>query len=123
MQDSQNKKELQEILDIIIEAIRNTMGQDIMDINLTKLDTIIARHFVICHAESFKQVRSIAEEIEDQLVSQRKTKPYHKEGMQNSIWILLDYQDIIVHIFQHDYRSFYRLEELWADGVTTKYDS
>ncbi len=87
------------------------------------MGTTIARHFVICHADSRVQVKSIAKEIEDQIIKQINIKPVHKEGIQNSCWILLDYFDVIVHVFLNDCRYFYRLEELWADGTITKYEA
>ncbi len=121
MQNNTEDKDQQKVLDIVIEAIKNTKGEEIVDLDLTHLNTTITNHFVICHANTHIQVRSIAEEIEKQLIKQLKLKPYHKEGYQNFFWILLDYQDVIVHVFQTEYRSFYKLEELWADGIRTDY--
>ncbi|MCD6347281.1 MAG: ribosome silencing factor [Bacteroidales bacterium] len=121
MQNSQDKKDLQKLLDKIIEATKEAKGEDIVDIDLQTLNTVIARHFVICHANSGVQVKSIAKEIEGQLNKKLNIKPFHKEGVLNSCWILLDYQDVIVHVFQKECRSFYRLEDLWADGHITKY--
>ena len=66
-------------------------------------------------------VFEIAESIEDQLKTQCNQKVYHKEGVQNGIWILLDFIDIVVHIFQTEARQFYNLEGLWGDGILTKY--
>lgn len=121
MQKNRNKNNLQLLLDNIIEAIKEAKGKDIVDIDLQSLSTIITRHFIICHADSHIQVNSIAEIIEDRLINKLNIKPYHKEGVQNACWILLDYQDVIVHIFLTEYRSFYDLEGLWADGHITKY--
>ncbi len=123
MQKPKDEIELENILNTIIEAIRIKKGQDIIDLDLTQLNTSVTRHFIICHANSHIQAKSIAEGIEELMLNKLAIKPYHKEGLQNSFWILLDYQDVIVHVFQAEYRSFYKLEELWADGDLTSYES
>jgi len=80
----------------------------------------MATNFIIAHAESTVQTRAIAEAIEKQMIEINHQKPFHREGYENSFWILLDYGDIIVHVFQKPYREFYNLEELWADGHLTR---
>ena len=90
MQNTPDKNNSQQLRNVIIEAALNFKGKDIIDIDLTKVGTTIARHFVICHADSRVQVKSIAKEIEDQIIKQINIKPVHKEGIQNSCWILLD---------------------------------
>lgn len=111
------------LLEIIIEAIRSKKGEVITFLDLTHLNTTISRSFLISHAGSSVQVKSIAEGIEHQVREKTKRKPYHREGYDNSQWILLDYGDIIVHIFQKPFRDFYNLEELWADGHRTDFAS
>jgi ribosome-associated protein len=112
-----------ELLEIIIEAIRSKKGEGITYLDLTHLNTTISRSFIIAHAESTTQTKAIAEGIEDQVREKVNRKPYHREGFDNSLWVLLDYGDIIVHIFQKPFRDFYNLEELWADGHRTDYAS
>jgi ribosome-associated protein len=111
------------LLETIIEAIRSKKGEAITYLDLTHLNTTISRSFVIAHAESTVQVKAIAEGVEDQVRDKENRKPYHREGMENSHWILLDYGDVIVHIFQKAFRDFYSLEELWADGHRTDFAS
>jgi len=123
MQKKVEEQDLDNSIEIIIEAIRNQKGNGIIDIDIAKLNTIVCRHYLICDAPSRVQVKAIANEIEDNLLEKLQKKPYHKEGVQNGIWILLDYADIIVHVFQTEAREFYKFEELWADGILKKYDS
>ncbi len=112
-----------ELLEIIIEAIRSKKGEAITFLDLTHLNTTISRSFLISHAGSTVQAKAIAEGIEDQVREKTRRKPYHREGFDNSQWILLDYGDVIVHIFQKPFRDFYNLEELWADGHRTDFAS
>ena len=112
-----------ELAEIIIEAIRSKKGEAITFLDLTHLNTSICSSFLIAHAESTVQVRAISDAIEKQVKENKRRKPYHREGTENSQWILLDYGDIIVHIFQKPFRFFYNLEELWADGHRTEFAS
>lgn len=105
-----------EILTIIINAIQNKKGIDIVDLNLSKLEYSITDHFVICHGNSNTQVEAIADSVEDEVKNNLNIKALHKEGYQNAQWILLNYAGIVVHIFQKEYREHYNLEGLWADA-------
>lgn len=105
-----------ELLIIIVNAIQNKKGIDIVDLNLSKLEHSITDHYVICHGNSNTQVEAIADSVEDEVKNNLNLKALHKEGYKNAQWILLDYASIIVHIFQKEFRNFYNLEELWADG-------
>lgn len=110
-----------ELMEIIIEAIRSKKGEAITFLDLTHLNTTISRSFLITHAGSTVQAKAIAEAIEEQVKDKARLKPYHREGYDNSQWILLDYGDVITHIFQKPFRDFYNLEELWADGHRTDF--
>lgn len=123
MQKKAEKQDLNHSLDIIIEAILNLKGRNVTDIDIAKLNSTVCRHYIICDAPSGVQVKAIADEIEGQLFDKLQKKPLHKEGVHNSIWILLDYADIIIHVFKTEAREFYKLEELWADGIVKKFDS
>ena len=109
-----------EKVQLIVEAIQEKKGQQIVTINLSKVENSICEYFIICHGESVTQVGAIAESIEKKLKDAGRIRSHHVEGLQNRQWVLLDYFDILVHVFQEEYRSFYRLEELWADGKVTK---
>jgi len=123
MQKKPEQEDFDHSIEIIIEAIHNQKGHNVIDIDIAKLNSIVCKHYIICDAPSSVQVKAIADEIENKLINKLHKKPLHKEGVQNSIWILLDYADIIVHVFQTEARMFYKLEELWADGILKKYES
>lgn len=108
------------LLENIIEGILRKKGQEIIDIDLTKINSTICDHFVICHAESSTQVGAIADSIEKQVKENLRTKVGHREGMQNATWVLLDYNDVVVHIFQKEVREYYKLEELWGDASLSR---
>ena len=113
------------LLDNIVEGILEKKGLDIVDLDLTKIHNAICEHFIICHAESNTQVSAIADSIEKRVKENLHQRVHHREGIENAMWILLDYNDIIVHVFQKDYRDYYKLEQLWGDArilhVTDKY--
>ena len=100
----------------IIDCIQEKKGSGIVHINLTKIDNSVCEYFIVAHADSNTQVKAIASFIESHLRKQYKIKPLHSEGYENAQWVLLDYNSIIVHIFQQETRNYYKLEELWADA-------
>jgi ribosome-associated protein len=110
------KKAELNLKDVIIEAIKEKKGQEIVVINLKELKQSIADYFIICHGSSNTQVETIADFIERQTRTEIRERPLHVEGTTNAQWVLLDYSDVIVHIFQESYRRFYNLEDLWADA-------
>ncbi len=105
---------------LIIEAIQEKKGHGIVSIDLSKIENSICDRFIICHGESVTQVGAITESIERKLKEEARIRAHHVEGLQNSQWVLLDFFDILVHVFQEEFRSFYKLEELWADGKVTR---
>ncbi|MCK5535768.1 MAG: ribosome silencing factor [Bacteroidales bacterium] len=105
----------------IIEAIQQKKGKNIISLNLGKLEQSICDYFIICHADSTTQVNAIVFGIEDYLKKTLNIKPLSIEGTQNSQWVLLDYGDVVVHVFLEEYRGFYKLETLWADAEEKKH--
>jgi ribosome-associated protein len=101
---------------IVIDCIQEKKGEGIVQINLTKIDNSVCEFFIIAHGDSSTQVRAIAGHIEDHLKKQHKIRPLHTEGYENAQWVLLDYNNIVIHIFQQEIRDYYKLEELWADA-------
>jgi ribosome-associated protein len=100
----------------IIECIQEKKGSGIVQINLTNTDNSVCEFFIIAHGDSSTQVKAIASHIDNYLRKQYKIRPLHSEGYENAQWILLDYNSIVVHIFQQETRNYYKLEELWADA-------
>ncbi|HOO69679.1 MAG TPA: ribosome silencing factor [Bacteroidales bacterium] len=109
-------------VEIIASAMLEKKAQGVCSMDLRKLDTTICDHFVICHAPSGVQVAAIADEVEEQMIVQAGRRVLRSQGKENRFWVILDYSDIVVHIFQTEYRMFYRLEDLWADAVTKHYN-
>jgi len=105
---------------LIVEAIKEKKGHQIVTIDLSEVENSFCDYFIICHGESVTQVGAIAESIEKKLKEAGRIRAHHVEGLQNSQWVLMDYFDILVHVFQEEYRSFFKLEELWADGKVTE---
>lgn len=98
----------------IAEIILSKKGSDINILDLRKLSSI-ADYFVVCSADSDRQVKAIADEI-DKVLHEQGIKCFHKEGFESLNWILLDYFDVVVHIFRNESRSYYNLEKLWGDA-------
>lgn len=116
MNDKINKEQL---LGSIIDAIENVKGQDITIIDLRNIESAITDYFIICNGNSNTQVTAIANSVEKNVRNNLKTRPWHVEGLQNALWVLVDYVDIVVHIFQKDTREYYDLESLWGDAKIT----
>jgi len=104
----------QERLELIIKTLDSKRGEDIQAIKIADL-TILADYFVIVNGTSNTHARTLADEVEFQLL-QHGIEPQRRESDTGNTWIILDYGDIIVHVFYKDTRSFYKLEGLWADG-------
>ena len=105
-----------ELLNAIIEGIQRKKGHEIVKIDLSKINHTECNYFVICHGNSNTQVDAIAHSVEETVLELAGEKAWHKDGYKNAIWVLLDYADVMVHVFQRDARNFYDLETLWADA-------
>jgi len=104
------------LLDAIVEGMQDKKAKNITIINLSKLEHRVADYFVICDADSNTHVNAIADSLEESAIKKTSEKPYHSEGYQNAEWILVDYVNIVAHVFLRDTRAFYNIEGLWADG-------
>ena len=109
-------------LKTIVEAIQDKKGKNVCTLDLTGIGTSICDHFVICNADSTPAVMAIADNIEEEMIVKCNTRVLRQQGKENAFWIIMDFGDIVVHIFQTEYREFYRLEDLWADAVKKTYD-
>jgi len=101
-------------LRLIADAIYDKKGQDVVSLDLRKIDGAITDFFVICDASNTTQVGAIADNIEEKMKEEGHTL-YRSQGEGNNFWIIQDYGNIVVHVFLKEYRDFYRLEDLWAD--------
>lgn len=98
----------------ILNAIKEKKGENIVSLDLKKIDEAVADFFIVCEAQSHIQVKAIADYIAELVKDECDEKPYHIENGQQ--WTLVDYVNIVVHIFDREYRKFYDLESLWADA-------
>ena len=112
--------ETEVLLNSIVKGIFEKKGHNVLKIDLRKLENRITDYFVICHAPSGSQVSAICDSVEDTVRKESGEKPLHVEGLDNCFWVLLDYGNVIVHIFLEEYRNFYSLESLWADAKIEK---
>ena len=90
---------------------------------MRELNSSVSDYFIVCNADSATQVKAIADSVEDEIYKQMNVNVWHKEGQENAEWIVLDYFDIVVHIFKTDKREFFGIEDLWGDAETTTYKS
>lgn len=104
------------LADIIVQGMQERKALDIVKLNLSKVPNSITDYFVICHGTSRSQVEAIADSVAAEVKKAIGVNPWHKEGFENAEWILLDYFDVVVHIFQTEFREFYKLEKLWNDA-------
>jgi ribosome-associated protein len=111
-----NSESTEKIKEMILEGIRKIKGKEIKVIDLTTVHYTECDYFVICHGTSTTQVSSIAQSVEKTVEEETGNKARQTEGYQNSYWVLLDYGEIVVHIFHETARNFYNLEALWADA-------
>ena len=116
MNKSLKERQTENLINAIIEGIQRKKGIDIVKIDLTRINHTECNYFIICNGSSNTHASSIAQSVEDTVEEIIGEKAWHKDGYQNSIWILLDYTNIMVHVFQKESRDFYDLENLWADA-------
>jgi ribosome-associated protein len=103
----------------IIEGILEKKGKEVINIDLNKLEFAVCDNFIICHGDSSTQGSAIAESVEEKVKNNLNLRVWHREGLENARWVLLDYSDVVVHIFQKEAREYYKLEELWGDADIT----
>jgi ribosome-associated protein len=115
--------EKQLLIDKIVDAIQDTKGEDIMIFDLSKIENSVAETFIICSGNSNTQVSAIAGNIEKKVRNDLHDRPWHVEGAENAMWILIDYVSVVVHVFQRSIREYYEIEELWGDAQITKIEN
>ena len=115
-----SKQSSEKLVNTIIEALRDLKAVDIVSVDLKKVNGAVCQYFIICNGTSSTHVSALADTVEDATLEKLKEKVWKKEGTQNAQWVLLDYADVVVHIFQKEYRDYYKLEQLWADAEITR---
>lgn len=105
-----------ELLETIVFGMLEKKAKNIAIIDLTSIPNAISSYYVVCHGSSNTQVEAIAESVGREVSIKLNDRPIHVEGVRLAEWILLDYANVVVHVFQKERRDFYNLEELWADA-------
>lgn len=106
----------------ILRAIQEKKGEHIVSLDLRKIPEAVSDFFIICEATSTTQVKAIAEHVEYLVKEEIGESPYRHEGKNALQWVLVDYVNVVVHIFQPETRKFYRLEEMWSDGNSADHE-
>ncbi|MAQ76055.1 MAG: ribosome silencing factor [Aquimarina sp.] len=116
-----NKKEIgtDQLITQILKGIEEVKGQDINVLDLRDIENTVCSYFVICNGTSNTQVNAIVNSVQKTVSKSLKDKPWHVEGSENAEWVLIDYVDVVVHVFQKHIREFYDIEGLWGDAKTT----
>ncbi len=105
------------LTDSVLKGLLDKKGKDILELDLRHIDSAVCDYFIICSGGSNRQVNALANAAKDMVIEEQDEKPWHIEGLDNSEWVLLDYANVVVHIFQEETREFYKLEELWGDAT------
>lgn len=119
----QGRNESAYISELAIFGIQEKKGNEIVRLDLRNIHSSVADFFVICHAESTTQVRAITRSIEEEVYKVTGEWPARVEGLEFAEWILLDYVDVVIHVFKTDKREYYGIEDLWGDAETVHYKS
>ena len=104
----------------IISGIEDVKGEEIVLLDLREIENTVCDYFIICSGNSNTQVNAIAGSIQKLVSKELKEKPWHIEGQPNAEWVLMDYVNVVVHIFQKPTRTFYDIESLWGDAKITQ---
>lgn len=113
---SKKKSAEEELKDHVINGMLEKKAKEIVCIDLRNVKNAVADFFVVCHADSRPHVEAIADSVVDFVKEKSGEYPVHKEGVANAEWVLLDYANVVVHVFRHEQREFYGIERLWADA-------
>ena len=111
------------IIKTIIAAIQEKKGENIISLDLRKINEAVADFFIICEAGNQPQIRAIADNIDRTVKENCDENPYHHEGYQKLQWVLIDYVNVVVHVMLSETRKFYKLEDMWSDGASSEHDA
>lgn len=117
------RKESEQLVDTVVKGIQEVKGKDIVHLDLRTVPNAVSEHFVICNGGSDRQVEAIFNSVQKFTKEHLNEKPWHVEGKENADWILMDYVNVVVHVFTPDKRSFYALEDLWGDAKRATFEN
>ncbi len=110
------------IIKTIIAAIQEKKGENIISLDLRKINEAVADFFIVCEASNQPQVKAIADNVEYRVKEACDENPYHHEGHQSLQWVIIDYVNVVVHVMQTETRKFYKLEEMWSDAAASEHE-
>ena len=108
-----------DLIAAIIKGIDDVKGEDIQLLDLREIENTVCDYFIVCSGNSNTQVNAISGSVQKTVSKEIQDKPWHIEGEGNAEWVLMDYVNVVVHIFQNQFREFYDIESLWGDAKTT----
>lgn len=118
-----NSENNSQLVDLIVKGIEEVKGEEIVILDLTELENSVCDFYVICDGTSNTQVQAISRSVEKTVRENIGDKPWHIEGTENAEWVLMDYVNVAVHVFQKKIREFYDLESLWGDAKIKKIET
>lgn len=101
---------------VVVKGMQEKKAKDIVVLDLRDVNNAVSDFFVVCSGTSDTQIQAIAESIEEEVYRFNKENPWHREGLNNKSWVLIDYVDVVAHIFKKEEREYYNLESLWGDA-------
>lgn len=116
------KAQTEKLVDEIVNGLQEKKGKRIVVLDLRDIDSAVTDFYVVCSGDSNTQVNALAGSVEDEVRKALNDKPWHVEGTSNGEWVLMDYVNVVVHIFLRGQREHYNIEGLWADAVVKEYD-
>ncbi len=122
MKKTSRKAATEKLVEEIINGLLEKKGKRIVTLDLREIENAVTDFYVVCSGDSNTHVNALAGSVEEEVRKTLKDKPWHVEGTTNAEWVLLDYVNVVVHIFQRSTREHYNIEGLWADAVVKEYD-
>lgn len=122
MKKTSRKAETEKLVKEIVNGLLEKKGKGIVSLDLREIDNAVTEFYVVCSGDSNTQVNALAGSVEEEVRKALNDKPWHVEGTSNGEWVLMDYVNVVVHIFQRGQREHYNIEGLWADAIVKEYD-
>ena len=120
---SKKNRSTDELISVIFKGIDDVKGEDIQLLDLRNIDNTVCDYFIICSGNSNTQVKAISGAVQKVVGKEAQEKAWHVEGEANAEWVLIDYVNVVVHVFQKQIREFYDIEGLWGDALSIKIES
>jgi len=117
---AKRKSNADELISKIISGVEDVKGIDVSLLDLRDIENTVSSYFIVCSGSSNTHVNAIVRSVQKTVSKGLREKPFHTEGLENSEWVLIDYVNIVVHVFQKHIREYYNIEELWGDAKTTQ---